>query len=105
MSAAEVLRLAVAAGHVVRLVGRRGTPVLDGVLVVRQTVQAALVTRAGSADAHTASAVVDLLHGASMVPVVLLGGRLRGFAAVQLLLATVLAGSEVAAVGRGRHQR
>ncbi|MGD3261489.1 hypothetical protein QT366_22530, partial [Xanthomonas citri pv. citri] len=69
MRAVENLRLIVAAGHAVRLVGGRGTPVLDGVLAVRQTVQAVLVGRSDSADAHTASAVVDVLHGASMVPV------------------------------------
>lgn len=105
MRTVEVLRLAVAGGHAVRLVGRRGTPVLDAVLAVRQTAQAVLVSRSGSRDAHTASAVVDVLHGASMVPVALLGGRLRGFAAVQVLLAAVLTVAEVAAVGHGHGRR
>ncbi|MFJ4219945.1 hypothetical protein [Curtobacterium luteum] len=104
MSAAEFLRAAVGTGHAVRLLARRGTPVLDGVLAVRQLGQAALVERAGTADAHTASALVDVLHGASMVPVALLGGRLRRFAALQVVLAVTLAVAEVAAVGHGRRR-
>lgn len=102
MSSVEALRSAVAAGHAARLIGRCGTPVLDGVLMARQTTQAVLVSRSGSADARTASAVVDVLHGASMVPVALFGGRLRGYAAVQVLLAAALAVAEADAVGRGR---
>lgn len=99
MRSVEVLRLAVAGGHVVRLLGRRGTPVLDGVLAVRQTAQAVLVNRAGTPDAHTASALVDVLHGTSMVPVALVARR-RGFAAAQIVMAAVLAVAEVRAVGR-----
>ncbi|WP_242089883.1 hypothetical protein [Curtobacterium sp. DN_7.5] len=102
MRTVEVLRLAVAGGHAVRLLEPRRTPVLDAVLAVRQTAQAVLVSRSGSPDAHTASAVVDVLHGVSMVPVALLGGRLRRFAAVQVVLAAALAVAEVTAVGRGR---
>ena len=105
MSTVETLRLVVATGHAVRLVGRRGTTVLDAVLAVRQTGQAALVGRSDSPDAHTLSAVVDVLHGTSMVPVALFGGRLRGYAAVQVLLATALAVAEVAAVGQGHGRR
>ncbi|MEK6342868.1 MAG: hypothetical protein V4737_03370 [Curtobacterium sp.] len=105
MSTVETLRLAVGLGHAVRLATRSGTPVLDGVLAVRHTVQAALVGRTGSADAHTASALVDVLHGASMVPVAVLGGRLRGYAAVQVMLAAVLTAAEISAVGSGRRRR
>lgn len=103
-SAAEALRAAIGAGHALRLLARRGTPVLDGVLAVRQLGQAVVVARSGAADAHTASALVDVLHGASMVPVALLGGRVRRYAAVQVLLAAALAVAEVTAVGRGRRR-
>lgn len=100
--AVELLRAVVGAGHAVRLLSGGPTPVLDGVLAARQLAQATVVARAGTGDAHTASAAVDVLHGASMVPVALVGGRLRRFAAVQVGLAVVLAVAEVAAVGRGR---
>jgi len=100
--AALALRVAVGVGHACRVVQGSPTPVLDAVLAVRQVGQAVVVGRSGTADAHTASAAVDTLHAASMVPVALVGGRLRGFAAAQVVLAVVLAVAEVAAVGRGR---
>jgi len=87
--------------HAVRALRGSDERVLDGVLAVRQLGQAALVLRSGSSDAHTLSAAVDALHGASMVPVALVGGRRRRFAAGQVLVAAVLAIAEVRAVGRG----
>ncbi|KTR04556.1 hypothetical protein [Curtobacterium luteum] len=99
-TAVESARSALGAVHAARALRGRPTPVLDAVLAVRQLGQAVLVRRAGTVDAHTASALVDALHGASMVPVALFGGRLRRFAAVQVLLAVALAVAEVAAVGR-----
>jgi len=74
---------------------------LHGVLAVRQLGQAGVVARAASPEAHTVSAVVDVLHGATMVPLALAPGH-RRFAVGQAVLAVVLAVAEVAAVGRGR---
>lgn len=74
---------------------------LDRVLGVRQLAQAALVLRAGSAEAHTVSAVVDALHGATMVPLAL-DPRRRRFAVRQFWIALLLTVAEVAAVGHGR---
>lgn len=99
---AVALRLAVGVGHALRVVRGSRTPVLDTVLAVRQVGQAVVVGRSGTSDSRTASAAVDTLHAASMVPVALVGGRLRRFATAQLLLAVVLAVAEVTAVGRGR---
>jgi hypothetical protein len=79
-------------------------PALDRVLGVRQLAQAALVLRSGSADAHTLSALVDALHGATMVPLAL-DPRRRRFALGQAVTALVLTVAEVAVVGRGRRHR
>ncbi|WP_022907597.1 hypothetical protein [Curtobacterium sp. B18] len=68
---------------------------------LRQVVQAALVARAGTSDAHTISAVVDTVHGLTMVPLVIIGHR-RRFALGQLGIALVLVVAECAAVGTGR---
>lgn len=108
--AVDVLRVAVGIGHAVRVVRGSAHPVLDSVLAVRQVGQAALVGRAdlvgrgGSADAHTLSAVVDVVHGATMVPLALFDPRRRAFALGQVLIAVALAGAEVAAVGSGRRR-
>lgn len=98
----EVVRAVVGVAHLV-LAGRRGAPhrVLHGVLAVRQTGQAAITARIDTADAHTAGAVVDVLHGATMLPLLLLP-RFRRFALGQAVLAVLLAVAEVASVGRGR---
>lgn len=69
-------------------------------LGVRQLVQAALVARAGTGNAHTVSAAVDAVHGVTMVPLTL-DPRRRGFALQQVWIATVLTVAEVAVVGRG----
>lgn len=98
----EGLRAVVGLWHGVRALRGSDERVLDGVLAVRQLVQAAVVLRIGSPEAHTASAVVDLAHGASMVPTALLGRRRRRFAAVQVWTALALAVAEVRAVGSGR---
>jgi hypothetical protein len=74
--------------------------VLHGVLGVRQLAQAVLVARAGSGNAHTLSAVVDAVHGATMVPLAV-DPRRRRFALDQLWIAAVLAIAEAAVVGRG----
>lgn len=105
-AAVESARSALGAVHAVRALRGRPTPVLDAVLAVRQLGQAVLVRRSGTPDAHTASALVDALHAASMVPVALVSRRLRRFATVQLVVAVALAVAEVAAVGRsGRRSR
>ncbi|WIB00215.1 hypothetical protein [Curtobacterium sp. MCBA15_012] len=98
----EAVRVAVGLVHLV-LAGRRGAVHrgLHGVLAVRQLGQATVVARVGSPEAHTASAVVDVLHGATMVPLAIAPGY-RRFAVGQAVLAVVLAVAEVAAVGRGR---
>ena len=94
----EVARAVLGVAHLM-LAGRRGAPhrVLHGVLAVRQTGQAAITARIGTADAHTAGAVVDV----TMLPLLLLP-RFRRFALGQALLAVLLAVAEVASVGRGR---
>lgn len=74
---------------------------LHGVLAARQLGQAALVDRSGTADAHTASAVVDALHAATMVPLALLPSH-RRFALGQLVTALALFVAEVGTLGRGR---
>ncbi len=97
----EAFRAAVGVGHAVRAGRGGGQPVLDAVLAVRQVVQAALVARAGTTDAHTISAVVDTVHGLTMVPLAVVG-RKRRFALGQLGIALVLVVAECAAVGTGR---
>ncbi|PCN48922.1 hypothetical protein Csp2054_04960 [Curtobacterium sp. 'Ferrero'] len=108
-AAVESVRSALGAVHAIRALRGHPTPVLDAVLAVRQLGQAVLVRRSETPDAHTASALVDALHGASMVPVVLVSRRLRRFATVQLVVAVALAVAEVVAVGRparpGAHRR
>jgi hypothetical protein len=98
----EAVRAALGAWHLIRA-ARSDAPhrVLHGVLGVRQLAQAAVVLRRGTADAHTASAAVDALHGTSMVPLVLLP-RFRRFALGQAVVAVALVVAEAAVVGRGR---
>lgn len=66
----ELARAGLGLWHLNRAVRGSDQAVLHGVLGVRQIAQAALVARAGSGNAHTLSAVVDALHGATMVPLV-----------------------------------
>lgn len=99
----EILRVAVGVGHAVRAT-RAEQPVLDSVLAVRQVGQAALVARSDSADAHTLSAVVDAVHGATMVPLAVLDPRRRAFALGQIVIAVALTIAEVATVGTGRRR-
>lgn len=100
--AVEAARAGLGVWHLVRASRRDDQHrVLDRVLGVRQLAQAALVLRAGTAEAHTLSAVVDALHGATMVPLAL-DPRRRRFALGQLLTALALTIAEVAVVGRGR---
>jgi len=98
----EVARVGLGVWHLARAT-RSDDPhgVLDRVLGVRQLAQAALVLRAGTAEAHTLSAVVDAVHGATMVPLALDPTR-RRFAVGQAWIALALTAAEVAAVGRGR---
>lgn len=99
----EVLRVAVGVGHAVRAT-RAEHPVLDSVLAVRQVGQAALVGQSQSAEAHTLSAVVDAVHGATMVPLAVLDRRRRPFALGQIVIAVALTIAEIAAVGTGRRR-
>ncbi|SDQ18732.1 hypothetical protein SAMN02800687_0760 [Curtobacterium sp. UNCCL20] len=104
--AVEFARAALGVWHLMRA-QRAGDqhPVLDRVLGVRQLAQAAVVLRAGTADAHTASALVDAAHGVTMVPLAVLDPRGRRFACGQLWIALALTIAEVAVVGRGRAGR
>lgn len=101
-SGVEAFRAAVGIGHAVRAARGGGQPVLDVVLAARQLAQAGLVGRAGTPDAHTLSAVVDTLHGLTMVPLAVADRRRRRFALGQLGIALVLVIAECAAVGSGR---
>lgn len=94
MTMVEIARVAIGVGHAVRVFRGSPNPALDVVLAVRQVAQAVLVERTGSGDAHTLSAVVDTLHGVTMIPLAA-DPRRRRFAAG-------LAIAEVAAVGSGR---
>lgn len=98
----EGARAVVGLWHGIRALRGSDERVLDGVLAVRQLAQAALVLRVGTPEAHTVSAVVDVAHGASMVPTTLLGRRRRRFASVQVWTALALAIAEVRAVGSGK---
>lgn len=85
--------------------GPSGTPdgLLTGVsriLGVRQVVQAFLVGRTGTPEAHTLGALVDATHAATMVPFAFLPGRRGSFARTQLVLAVVLTCVEIGLVGR-----
>lgn len=99
----EALRAAVGIGHAVRAARGGGQPVLDVVLAIRQLAQAGLVSRAGTPDAHTLSAIVDGLHGLTMVPLAVADRRRRRFALGQLGISLALVIAECAAVGTGRH--
>ena len=72
------------------------------VLGVRHLVQAALLLRAGSGNAHTLGAAIDAGHAVTMVPLMLLGGRWGRIGRRQFWLATGLAVAEIALVGTGR---
>jgi len=65
------------------------------VLAVRQTLQALVTARSGR---RSLSAAVDVLHAASMLPVIIVApGRAGRFAVIQIATAVVLATLEVAA--------
>lgn len=97
----ELARAVLGLWHLSRAARGADQAVLHGVLGVRQVAQAALVARAGSGNAHTLSAVVDALHGATMVPLAAADPRRRRFAVDQLWIAAGLAVAEAAVVGRG----
>ncbi|QYI96078.1 hypothetical protein K0028_10125 [Curtobacterium flaccumfaciens pv. flaccumfaciens] len=96
----ELARAGLGLCHLSRAARGSDQAVLHGVLGVRQLAQAVLVARVGSGNAHTLSAVVDALHGATMVPLAV-DPRRRRFAVDQLWIAAVLAIAEAAVVGRG----
>jgi len=78
--------------------GRRPDALSRGVLRVlgvRQVVQAGLVLRFPTRDARRLSAVVDLLHAASMVALAVLDRRRRRGALVQAGIATGLGVGEL----------
>ncbi|PYY31609.1 hypothetical protein [Curtobacterium sp. MCBD17_030] len=101
--AVELLRAGIGITHLLGARRALGRPaVLGRVLGVRQLGQAGLVLRAGTADAHTVSAVVDATHGVTMVPLALIDRQSRRFAVRQLWIATLLTVLEVALVGRGQ---
>lgn len=102
MTMVEIARAVIGVGHAVRVFHGSANPALEGVLAVRQVAQAVLVGRTGSGDAHTLSAVVDSLHGLTMVPLAVADPRRRRFAVGQMWISAGLAIAEVAAVGSGR---
>jgi hypothetical protein len=96
----ELARAGLGLWHLSRAARGSDKAVLHGVLGVRQIAQAVLVERVGSGNAHTLSAVVDALHGVTMVPLAVADPRRRRFAVDQLWIAAVLAIAEAAVVGR-----
>jgi hypothetical protein len=88
------------AGRAVDATG--GTAAFHRVLGVRHLVQAALLLRAGSGNAHTLGAAIDAGHAVTMLPLMLLGGCWGRIGARQFWLATGLAVAEIALVGTGR---
>lgn len=99
----EGLRAGIGVVHLVASRGSSGrVAVFARVLGARQLLQAALLTRAASPDAHVVGAAVDATHGISMVPLIALDRQTRGFAARQLVVAVVLTALEVSLVGTGR---
>jgi hypothetical protein len=79
-----------------------GTAAFHRVLGVRHLVQAALLLRAGSGNAHTLGAAIDAGHAVTMLPLMLLGGRWGRIGRHQFWLATGLAVAEIVLVGTGR---
>lgn len=77
----------------------------ERILGARQIVQAALLLRAGSPEAHMLGAAVDLVHAVSMLPLLLVDRRRRRFAAQQLGVATLLGVIEIGLVGTGGRRR
>ena len=99
----EGLRAGIGVAHLLASRGSSGRVAVFGrVLGVRQVVQAGLLTRADSPDAHVLSAAVDATHGVSMVPLIALDRQTRGFAVRQLAVAVLLTALEVGLVGTGR---
>jgi hypothetical protein len=98
----EGLRAGIGVAHLLASRGSTGRVAVFGrVLGARQLVQAALLTRAASPEAHVLGAAVDATHGVSMVPLIALDRQTRGFAARQLVVAVALTVLEVGLVGTG----
>lgn len=83
----------------------RTTVAFYRVLGVRQLVQATLLARSGTPEAHTIGAAVDTVHAISMLPLMLLDRRRRGIALSQFGIALGLAAAEVLLVGTARPRR
>ncbi len=81
----EGLRAGIGIAHLVASRGPTGRVAVFGrVLGARQLVQAALLTRAASPEAHVLGAAVDATHGVSMVPLIALDRQTRGFTALEV---------------------
>ncbi|PYY37995.1 hypothetical protein DEJ16_06660 [Curtobacterium sp. MCJR17_055] len=101
----EVLRAGIGVAHLLGARRALGRPaVLGRVLGVRQLAQATITGRAGTPEAHTLGAVVDAVHGLTMVPLALFDRQSRRFAVRQVWIATLLTVLEVALVGTGRRR-
>lgn len=103
----EAARAAIGAVHLLRARkhGAGTWPVVfHRVLGVRQVVQALVVGRTDTGDAHTVSAAVDAAHAVTMLPMLLLGRRARRIGAGQFAIALALTVAEIALVGRGRRR-
>ncbi|WP_146244857.1 hypothetical protein [Curtobacterium sp. MCBD17_028] len=83
---------------------RGGVAAFHRVLGLRQLVEAVVLRRVDTPDAHTVAAVVDATHAVSMLPLLLVGGRWRRLGASQLVIAVGLGVAEALLVGRGRRR-
>ncbi|WIB60370.1 hypothetical protein DEJ13_00665 [Curtobacterium sp. MCLR17_007] len=98
----EGARAVLGALHLIRAGSDPATATFHRVLGVRQLVQAGVLSRAGSGDAHTLGAAVDATHAVTMLPLMFVGRRWRRVAVGQFVIALALAIAEVALVGSGR---
>ncbi|OIH92333.1 hypothetical protein [Curtobacterium sp. MCBA15_001] len=98
----EGVRAVIGAVHVIRAGSDRSTATFHRVVGLRQVAQAGITARVGSGNAHTVGAAVDVLHGATMLPLLLAPAPWRRVAGRQLVIAVVLAVAEIVAVGTGR---
>ena len=101
----EGLRAGIGLAHLIAARGSSGRVAVFGrVLGVRQLLQAGLLVRARTPEAHVVGAAVDATHGITMVPLIALDPQTRGFAARQLVVAVLLTVLEVGLVGTGRRR-
>ncbi|MGU3411347.1 hypothetical protein ACLBWP_14665 [Microbacterium sp. M1A1_1b] len=101
-TAVEGARAVLGALHLIRSGRDRRTATFHRVIGVRQVVQAGVLARAGSGNAHTVGAAIDAAHAVTMLPLLVAPAPWRRVALRQVVLATAFAIAEVALVGTGR---